>query len=144
MGNALSMDLRQRVLDAYQRGEGTQLEIATRFEVGEASLRRWLRRERETGSPAPITEYRHGPAPKIDVVNIQALEEILTTNRDATNEELAELLGERTGLVVSASSISRAVAVLGWTRKKSASSPAKPTPRVSAIFVKSGLPGRAR
>lgn len=142
MGKALSVDLRERVLSAYHRGEGTQLEIATRFGVGEASVRRWLRRERETGNVEPRTDYRHGPAPKFEMASMAVLEELLTQNRDATNEELATLMAERTGIYVSASTISRAIAILGWTRKKSASSPPKPTPRVSAIFVQNGPSGR--
>ena len=34
-----------------------------------------------------------------------------------------------------------AIAILGWSRKKSASSPEKPMPRVSAIFVSTGSRG---
>jgi putative transposase len=141
MGKALAVDLRARAVAAYRRGEGTQAEVARLFDVGEASLRRWLRRDRETGSVAPIVDYRHGPARKIDTVRMDHLESLLGEHADATNEELAELLAERTGLTVSASSISRAVALLGWTRKNSASSPRRPTPRVSAIFVKTGPGG---
>ena len=144
MGKALSVDLRERAIAAYRRGDGTQAEVAKRFGVGVASLRRWLRRERETGSPDPILDYKRGPPRKIDVVQLAVLEEVLRANSDATNDELAELLAERTGLQVSASSISRAIAVLGWTRKKSVSSPANPRPRVSAIFVRSGRDGGKR
>lgn len=138
MGKALAVDLRERAVAAYRRGAGTQAEVATLFGIGEASLRRWLRRDRETGCVAPTVDYRHGPPRKIDIVRLAELEALLSEHSDATNAELAEFLRERTGLEVSASSISRAVGVLGWTRKKSASLPPRPTPRVSAIFVKSG------
>lgn len=144
MGRALSVDLRERVVAAYKRGEGTQVEIAQRFGIGEASVRRWVRRDRETGNVAPKTDFRHGPAPKIEMANLAVLEELLGSNKDATNAELAELMEERTGIAVSDSTISRSIAILGWTRKKSASSLPKPTARVSAIFVRSGPPGRRR
>jgi transposase len=142
MGSPLSVDLRKRVVAAYKRGEGTQVEIAERFGVGEASVRRWVRRDRETGDVMPKTDFKHGPAPKIEMANMAVLEELLAANKDATNAELAELMEERTGISVSASTISRSIAILGWTRKKSASSPQKPIPRVSAIFVQSGPRGR--
>lgn len=138
MGKPLSMDLRRRAIDAYRRGDGTQQQIAHRFGVGVASLRRWLGREQATGSAAPITDYPHGRAPIIDVVNMDVLRQLMTDHRDATNAELADLLAERTGVDVSAPTISRAIGVLGWTRKKSASSPAKPFPRVLSVFVKRG------
>jgi transposase len=137
----LAKDLRERVVAAYEGGDGTRKEVAKRFNVGEASLGRWLRRKRETGSVEAIVDYHHGPQRKVDVVHLAALEQVLASHPDATNEELADVLCERTGLMVSPASISRAIAVLGWTRKKSPSSQARPTPRVSAIFVKSGPNG---
>lgn len=142
MGKALSVDLRERVVAAYKRGEGTQVQIAALFGIGEASVRRWVRRDRETGSVTPKAGFKRGPAPKIEMANMAVLEELLDANKDATNEELADLMAERTGISVSASTISRSIALLGWTRKKSVSLPVKPTPRVSAVFVRSGPPGR--
>lgn len=43
--------------------EDAQAQIAEWFSMGEATLRRWLRRARETGSVAPITDYPHGAQP---------------------------------------------------------------------------------
>ena len=143
MGKALSLDLRRRVVEAYQRGDGTQVEVAARFGIGEATLRRWLRRD-EAGALAFDDSYHHGPTRKIEVANMAVLEELVEFHADATNAELAELMQARTGLEVSASTISRAMGLLGWTRKKSASSPAKLTPRISAIFVQAGPPGSRR
>lgn len=142
MSRALSTDLRQRVVSAYLRGEGTQAQIAARFGVGEASMRRWLALQRETGSLEPKVAERCGPAPKIEMADLGLLEAILRQRPDATNEELAQSMAEKTGITVSAWTISRSIAILGWSRKKSASSQQKPTPRVSAIFVRSGGNGR--
>jgi transposase len=144
MSKPLSMDLRERAIAAYERGEGTQAEVAELFGIGEATLRRWLRRARETGSVAPITDYPHGPSPKIEHANLLVLEELMRETPDATNAELAERMEARTGISVSAATISRAVNILGWTRKKSSSSPEKPKPRILGIFVRAGEPGNGR
>src|SRR5436190_2186859 len=115
MGRALAIDLRQRVVEAYEMGEHTQTEIAELFGVGEASARRWVRLKRDRGTVAPTVDYTHVPAPKIDIIRLEVLERILGQHCDATNEELADIFCEETGIVVSASSISRAIALLGWT-----------------------------
>jgi transposase len=47
---AVSLDLRQRAVAAYERGDGSIKTIATRFAVGASSLDRWLKRKRDTGS----------------------------------------------------------------------------------------------
>ena len=141
MGKALALDLRRRVVDAYMRGDGTQVEVAARFGVGEASVRRWLRRD-EAGRLAFDDTYHHGPERTVDAANLAALREILEGTPDATNAELATLLAERTGIKVSPSTISRAIATLDWTRKKSASSRAKRMPLESTNSANNGASGR--
>jgi len=47
---AVSTDLRRRAVDAYDRREGSLTAIAARFAVGRASLTRWVKRKRDTGS----------------------------------------------------------------------------------------------
>lgn len=118
MGKPLSMDLRERALTAYKRGEGTQAEVATLFGIGEATLRRWVRRDREMGSVAPVMDYARGPAPKTEHANLEVLEELMRATPDATNAELAERMEARTGISVSAPTIRRAINLLGWSRKK--------------------------
>ena len=60
---AFSPDLRRRVFDARQAGE-TTAEVAERFAVSPAFVRRLLQRHRETGSLAPKSGPR-GPRPKL-------------------------------------------------------------------------------
>ena len=50
---ALSLDLRRRIIDAYDNGEGTQARLARRFKVGKATVERLVRLRRETGSVEP-------------------------------------------------------------------------------------------
>jgi transposase len=49
---ASSIDLRQKILSAWQNKEGTQRELAKRFKVSLSFLRDFLRRYRETGQIA--------------------------------------------------------------------------------------------
>jgi len=59
---ALSNDLRLRIYEACQDGESTA-EVAQRFAVSTAFVRRLKQRFRETGSIAPKPGGR-GPAPR--------------------------------------------------------------------------------
>jgi transposase len=52
-----SIDLRERVLGAYRRGEGSIEDLADRFEIAPRSIRNWLKLMRTTGSVVP---RRHG------------------------------------------------------------------------------------
>lgn len=61
---ALSMDLRQRVVEAFDAGEGKSPQLAERFGVSEAWVRKLLQRRRESGSIAP-KKYKPGPKPKL-------------------------------------------------------------------------------
>gem|GEM_PF-3891486 len=45
--NPLSVDLRRRIVERYQKGDVTYAEVAAWFHVGEATVSRLLRRSRE-------------------------------------------------------------------------------------------------
>lgn len=53
MPEAHSIELRERVVVAYESGEGSYEAIALRFAVGPASVTRWVRLKRNRGSLAP-------------------------------------------------------------------------------------------
>ena len=53
MPRAYSPDLRERVLAAYEAGEGSQAEIADRFRIGERTLSRGLKAARSEGRRGP-------------------------------------------------------------------------------------------
>ncbi|MGL4514030.1 MAG: hypothetical protein ACRCT8_13145, partial [Lacipirellulaceae bacterium] len=61
---AISMDLRERIVAAYDRGEGKSPQLALRFDVSASFVRGLLRRREKTGSLAP-TEYKPGPKRKL-------------------------------------------------------------------------------
>ena len=53
MASSYSLDLRERVFGAWQRGEGSRPQIAARFGVSVSFVRDLSRRWRESGGVAP-------------------------------------------------------------------------------------------
>ena len=49
MGWSYSLDLRKRVVGAFEAGDKTDEEVAELFQVGEATVHRWKRLERRPG-----------------------------------------------------------------------------------------------
>lgn len=47
---AYSLDLRERVVRAYEKGGGTLAAIAAQFSVGQTFVKKMLRQKRETGA----------------------------------------------------------------------------------------------
>ncbi len=113
---AYSEDLRERVVRAVAIGTPRD-EVAATFAVSVPTITRWLRLKRETGSLAP----RPVPGPvavKTDAL-VAALPERLAEHADATLAEQCAWWREQAGQEASVSTMSRAIAALGWIRKKS-------------------------
>src|SRR5215208_1106069 len=108
-------DLRLKVLEALDRGMPRR-EVAQIFGVSMPTIKRWLKRRRETGEVAP--KPSPGPPARKGVVLEQALPFQLQANPDFTLEEHRELFEETYGISVSASSISWAFERLGMPLKK--------------------------
>ena len=114
-----SKDLRLRVLAAVDSGEPRK-EVAKTFSVSMPTIKRWLRRRRETGDvqPEPIP----GRPSRKGVMLKEWLPEHLEANEDLTLEEHCQAFEEHFGERVSTSTIGRAISVLpdgGWPLKKS-------------------------
>jgi transposase len=122
MPRPYSADLRERALAACERREGSRAAIARRFVVGVSTLRDWLRQAREDGRRAARPARGGGPLLGGDGPRA-ALERVLAERSDATLAELADGLEARVGRRWSASALSRALARLGWRRKKGRSGP---------------------
>jgi len=108
-----SMDLRSRVLRAYDRGEGTQIALAERFEVSERWIQKLLRQRRQRDSIRPLPR-NSGRKPKVQGEKLALLKEALAQTPDASLEELREACGVQG----SSMCIFRALQRLGITRKK--------------------------
>ena len=91
--------------------------MAAAFGIAPATLKRWLRRRRQTGSvrPGPIPGRPRRLASALDA----GLEPQLRAAPDATIAEHCAAWERATGQAVSPTTMRRAVARLGWTRKKS-------------------------
>jgi transposase len=119
-----SEDLRERVMVAIDRGDRRE-EVAERFSVSVPTITRWVRLRRETTGLAPR------PVPGPPPVKLGALLDVLperpAERADATLEQQCTWWRARSGVEVSTATMSRAIARLGWTRKKSRWEPASGT-----------------
>jgi transposase len=118
----ISKDLRQRIVDEYQNGKGTQQQLAGRFCVGDSSVQRFHVLFSRTGSVAPIRQHKPGPKPLLDEASLAVVRQLSEEFPDFFDHEIAEVFCERTGLSVSARTINRAFHKLKLTRKKKRSS----------------------
>jgi transposase len=117
-----SVDLRQRVIAAYEAGGQTYDSLAATFRVGVATVNRWLRRCRERGDVAPAP-HGGGQKHRIDARVEVVLIELVKAQPDATLEELKAQLAARMERAPGRSTVARALVRLGITRKKRPSSP---------------------
>jgi transposase len=112
-----SDDLRQKLVEAWQAGYGTQAELAECFGVSLSWVEKVLRRWRVTGQTVACP-FRHGPLPSIPLAR---LERLVQQHPAATLSEL----GRR--FRVSAATVHRALARLDLPRKKRHCMPANAT-----------------
>ena len=108
-----------RMLAAVDAGKPRE-EVASTFSVSMPTIKRWLKRRRETGDvePEPIPGR---PARKGAMLE-GWLPEHLEANDDLTLEEHTEAFEEHFGEEVSTSTIGRAISAMpqgGWPLKKS-------------------------
>jgi transposase len=113
----LPIELRSRIVAAYEDGEGSHSGLAKVFRVGRASVSRYLGLASE-GSLAPKRTQNPGPKPQLSPDDLILLRQLSTEFSDYFDHEIAELFCERTGLSVSARTINRAFHKLNITRKK--------------------------
>lgn len=119
MPKPISVEVRERVVAAHREGKGTYEQLADLFKVGSASVNRWLRLDRETGSL--VAKPPPGRTPKLDEHGRAVLRELVEQDSDATLAELAKRLDERLGVKHVPSAIFKVLAKMGITRKKKTS-----------------------
>jgi transposase len=126
MAAAYSLDLRRKIVEAYERGSRSQAEIADVFGVSLAFVEKLLRQYRETGELEPV-RHRAGRHPLLNAAACEQLHHWLDEQSDLTLAELADRLQTQFGLCVSLSGVWRALRRLGLRRKKRLSMPASAT-----------------
>jgi transposase len=114
---AYSLDLRQKVLAAALRGDRTISEVAELFGVGTSFVNKLLDLHRRGQDTAPRPHGGGYPA-RLLPRHERLLHSRVRHRKDATLEELRAHLEEQEGLLVSVSTVSRALIRLGLGRKK--------------------------
>lgn len=126
----LSLDLRQRILDSYDKGEGTRIQIAQRFRVSLGMVKKLLQQRRRTGDVAP-RHHVAGRKPMIVAAHRGQIRSFLAKKNDLTLNELRSALG----LQCSVQAIHVVLGKMGLTYKKRLSGPVSkiaPTSRARA------------
>jgi len=117
MAAAYSLDLRRKIVQAYERGARSQVEIAESFGVSLAFVEKLLRQYRQSGALEPVRK-RPGRHRLIDADASEQLQHWLEEESDLTLAELADRLQTQCGLHVSPSCVWRLLRRLGLRRKK--------------------------
>lgn len=123
---AYSLDLRERVVTAYEKGETTISRVAEQFSVGETFVKKMLRQKRRSGSLQRLPS-RAGAKKILEQKHRRWLAKQVKEKPDATLAELQTGLLEQQAVSVSRATVSRELREMSLPRKKSRSSPPSAT-----------------
>lgn len=128
---AYSVDLRQRIVDAYQAKEGSQRQLAERFKVSLSFVRNLLRhyRQHKTVQPKP---HGGGAVASLGVSERCLIAQWLKQQPDLLLRELCERMEQERSIRVSSSTMWRVVEQLGMSVKKTFSATEAETEPVQA------------
>jgi len=118
--NGYSEDLRRRVVSAVEGGM-SKSQAARTFSVSLSSVKRYVKKAHRGESLAP--KKSPGSAPKLDEKARKLLDDDLHERPFASLRDRCEYIEVITGLSVSRSTMCRAIARIGSTRKKGDESP---------------------
>lgn len=114
---AYSLDLRQKIVKAYDKGVSTQGQIAQIFGVSRSFVEKLLRRRRSTGD---ISSLPHGGGGQraCDEQAQAVVSRLVREQPDATLNELCERLFEERGIQISVATMCTELKRLNLRRKK--------------------------
>jgi transposase len=129
-----SNELRERAVAAYEAGEGSYEEVAEQYEIGSATLERWVGQKRRTGAVDPRPRGGGNFSP----VEMATLEAEIAAKPDATTFQLAAAYNRRVERKrrVHRSSILRALHRAGYVFKKNGLVQRSATDRTSKPSVR--------
>jgi transposase len=133
----LSIDLRERIVAAYENQEGSYQVLAGRFAVSKAVVGKLVRQHRQLGTLQPQV-HRRGRKPAIRDADEDRLREHLAKHPDATLKERIEALD----LDCVTNTMWTTLRRLGWRFKKSHGEPPSKIARMSPSDEPTG--GRVR
>jgi len=112
----LPMELREKVVKAYEQGNTSIRKLAARFDVSKSFVERLLKRKQITGDIQPL---RQGGSLKSELNGYSdELIALVEKYPDSTLSEYCEYWGSMYGQWISASTICRGLKKLGLTKKK--------------------------
>jgi transposase len=135
----ISLDLRSRILAAYDKGDCTRAHVAQRFAVSEGMVKKLLQQRRATGDIAD-RHYFSGNKPRLREAHGEALLAAVTQKPDRTLAELKAHL--KLGCTLQA--IHYVLQELDLTYKKRRCMPPSRTAQTSPARGLRGAKGRAR
>jgi transposase len=115
MSTISSMEVRQRAIEAYRSGQGSQAQIAKLYCIGRRTFQNWLMAYRQEGRLEPLPRG-HNPA-AFSGDHLSALDAYVETHVDVSLEELQDIFSDR--ITCSTVAIHNTLKRLGWVRKKS-------------------------
>jgi transposase len=138
MATAYSDDLRRKLLEAYQRKEGSLAQLAERFSVSLGWALKISSQLRRTGKMERATGGRRGPASKITAEIEQELKEWIAKQSDLTLAELQLRLFDKRQMEVSLSRLWTVLKGLGLRLKKSRYTPPNKIPKRGVFGARTG------
>ena len=120
--NALSLDLRKRVLAVYDE-TGHKTNTCKQFNIGRPTLNYWIRLRDETGS---LEQPSWESGPKHMIKDWAAFEAFVKASQFDTVVQLAVLYEAHFGEPISLGRLYRALKKIGWTPKKRVSATVRP------------------
>ena len=124
---AYSMDLRRRVMAAYDSGKYTLKQVAEQFQVTARWIQQIRRRRKLDGTIAPHPQNQ-GRKPAFRGKQLEELDEFVRDHPDATLEEIKEhFAGKVTCSIVA---IHYTLKRLGWRYKKKRYEPANAAEKI--------------
>lgn len=112
---AYSIDLREKVLRAVDQGYPRE-EIIKLLGVSRATIKRYLKQRRETGTIAPRA-IPGRPPKKLGLLQAQLATQLQVHN-DLRLEDQCRVFEQTHGVQVGRTTMSQAIKRIGWTRKK--------------------------
>lgn len=106
-----SIDLREKAVKAVERGD-KKSQVCRTLNISRNTLDLWIKKKKQTGSLAPITDYSHGPKPKIE--DLEEFKKFAEENGHLTQKKMADKWPKS----VSRTRIGKALKKIGFTRKK--------------------------
>lgn len=113
---AYALDLRQKIVAAYERKQGSQRQVAQTFGVSLAFVEKLLRQRRHTGNLRPRSPK--GSKPRMDPAALRLVCQLVENQPDISLQELGELVYQQRGIGVSVPTMCTWLQRLGLVRKK--------------------------